>query len=55
VWRLRYFDGRWMTKFRGHYSVDGGVLAFIPTVPETEYSVKVWGPGDITEDTKCLQ
>eukprot|EP00775_Hariotina_reticulata_P004212 gene4212-4461_t len=35
-----YFDGRWMTKFRGHYCVDGGVMAFIPTVPEAEYSVK---------------
>jgi hypothetical protein len=37
----RYFDGRWMTKFRGHYCVDGGVMAFIPTVPETDYTVKV--------------
>jgi hypothetical protein len=30
-----------MTKFRGHYCVDGGVMAFIPTVPETDYTVKV--------------
>lgn len=37
----RYFDGRWMTKFRGHYCVDGGVMAFIPTVPEVDYTVKV--------------
>ncbi|WIA18834.1 hypothetical protein OEZ85_003513 [Tetradesmus obliquus] len=36
-----YFDGRWMTKFRGHYCVDGGVMAFIPSVPEAEYTVKV--------------
>lgn len=42
---LRYFDGRWMTKFRGHYCVDGGVMAFIPTVPDTEYTVKVRGGG----------
>jgi hypothetical protein len=37
----RYFDGRWMTKFRGHYCVDGGVMAFIPTVAEADYTVKV--------------
>uniref|UniRef100_A0A383W6G1 Patatin n=1 Tax=Tetradesmus obliquus TaxID=3088 RepID=A0A383W6G1_TETOB len=36
-----YFDGRWMTKFRGHYCVDGGVMAFIPSVPGAEYTVKV--------------
>jgi hypothetical protein len=30
-----------MTKFRGHYCVDGGVMAFIPTVPEVDYTVKV--------------
>ncbi|KAF6257104.1 acyl transferase/acyl hydrolase/lysophospholipase [Scenedesmus sp. NREL 46B-D3] len=36
-----YFDGRWMTKFRGHYCVDGGVMAFIPSVPKAEYTVKV--------------
>eukprot|EP00882_Tetradesmus_deserticola_P013544 GHRQ01014380.1.p1 GENE.GHRQ01014380.1~~GHRQ01014380.1.p1 ORF type:complete len:384 (+),score=86.76 GHRQ01014380.1:169-1152(+) len=38
-----YFDGRWMTKFRGHYCVDGGVMAFIPSVPKAEYTVKVRG------------
>jgi hypothetical protein len=32
-----------MTKFRGHYCVDGGVMAFIPTVPEVDYTVKVRG------------
>ncbi|KAF8064606.1 HEBP2 [Scenedesmus sp. PABB004] len=36
-----YFDGRWMTKFRGRYCVDGGVMAFIPSVPEADYTVKV--------------
>eukprot|EP00879_Flechtneria_rotunda_P000290 GHRR01000380.1.p1 GENE.GHRR01000380.1~~GHRR01000380.1.p1 ORF type:complete len:616 (+),score=201.49 GHRR01000380.1:254-2101(+) len=36
-----YVDGRWMTKFRGHYCVDGGVMAFIPTVPGADYTVKV--------------
>lgn len=30
-----------MTKFRGHFCVDGGVMAFIPTVPTVEYTVKV--------------
>jgi len=30
-----------MTKFRGHFCVDGGVMAFIPTVPEADYTVKV--------------
>lgn len=30
-----------LLQFRGHYCVDGGVMAFIPSVPEAEYTVKV--------------
>lgn len=45
----RYFDGRWMTKFRGHYCVDGGVMAFIPTVHEADYTVKVRARGGADE------
>lgn len=36
-----YFDGRWMTKYRGRYCIDGGVTNFIPSVPGAEYTVKV--------------
>ncbi|KAI8468886.1 MAG: acyl transferase/acyl hydrolase/lysophospholipase [Monoraphidium minutum] len=36
-----YFDGRWMTKFRGKYAVDGGATNFIPVVPGCEYTCKV--------------
>ncbi|GBF88990.1 patatin-like phospholipase domain-containing protein [Raphidocelis subcapitata] len=36
-----YFDGRWMTKFRGHFAVDGGATNFIPVVPGSDYTCKV--------------
>ncbi|KXZ44254.1 hypothetical protein GPECTOR_70g485 [Gonium pectorale] len=35
-----YFNGSWMTEFRGRFYMDGGVAAFIPR-PPTEYAVKV--------------
>ncbi|GIL51483.1 hypothetical protein Vafri_7461 [Volvox africanus] len=35
-----YFNGSWMTEFRGKFYMDGGVAAFIPR-PPTEYAVKV--------------
>ncbi|KAG2433513.1 hypothetical protein HYH02_012631 [Chlamydomonas schloesseri] len=35
-----YFNGSWMTEFRGRFYMDGGVAAFIPR-PPTPYSVKV--------------
>lgn len=36
-----YVDGRWVTKFRDRYYMDGGVLNFIPAPPKVENVVKV--------------
>ncbi|KAG2498150.1 hypothetical protein HYH03_003908 [Edaphochlamys debaryana] len=35
-----YFNGSWMTEYRGKFYMDGGVAAFVPR-PPTEYAVKV--------------
>ncbi|EFJ41728.1 hypothetical protein VOLCADRAFT_98256 [Volvox carteri f. nagariensis] len=35
-----YFNGSWMTEFRGKFYMDGGVAAFIPR-PPTDHAVKV--------------
>ncbi|PNW85631.1 hypothetical protein CHLRE_03g195500v5 [Chlamydomonas reinhardtii] len=35
-----YFNGSWMTEFRGRFYMDGGVAAFIPR-PPTPHAVKV--------------
>lgn len=36
-----YSDGKWMTKYRGHFALDGGATNFIPVVPGVEYTCKV--------------
>ena len=30
-----------MTRYRGHFHVDGGVTNFVPKVPEADYTVRV--------------
>ncbi|GAX72689.1 hypothetical protein CEUSTIGMA_g145.t1 [Chlamydomonas eustigma] len=36
-----YANGSWMIKFRDRYYMDGGVMDFVPSPPETQHVVKV--------------
>jgi hypothetical protein len=36
-----YFDGRWVSKYRGHFCFDGGATNFMPRPPDSDVAVKV--------------